>query len=355
MRVRTFGELAHDIFRFMADWMRDARLQSKGKANPPRLAKIKSEIDKYANKEPKALEFLEIYYYSIEPTPAESRLEHVIEEGLDIISPMTLEKHIQRSWLIAEILYFKFRLIISASTPCCMSLIMFFDNLSSKISMHVGVISALQGTHTALTFEAVLKHDTFNELEDKSFTTLREHHSSPQNLQKVLAMMQETQRACLSAEKYSKLSASYSRTGMEKAGYAANCGEWLVSDRKKKKSENSKRGVENQAKGNCEARERSKHDMAEALAKVRNQVIAKEKKHGVRHVSAQILPICRRVCNQFKPLSNKKDKRGEYVSYQKLTGSNGEPIKPETLAKRYREKYGTKKTQKNNTSTTSNG
>ena len=50
---------------------------------------------KYANKEPKALEFLEIYYYSIEPTPAESRLEHVIEEGLDIISPMTFEKHIQ--------------------------------------------------------------------------------------------------------------------------------------------------------------------------------------------------------------------------------------------------------------------
>lgn len=346
MRVRTFGELAHDIFRFMADWMRDARLQSKGKASPPNLAKIKSEIAMYASKEPSTLQFLELYYYSITPTPAESRLEHVIEEGLDIISPTTLANHIQRSWLVAEILYFKLQLIFSASTTCCSSLIMFFDNLSIKISMHIGVISALQGKNTALTFETVLKHATFDELEDKSFTTLREHHSNPQILQKMLAIMQETQRASLSAEEYSKLSASYSRIGMKNAGYTANCAEWLVNDRKRKISENSKRGKESQAKGNYEARERAKSDMEAALAKVRNRVTTKEKKHGVEHGSVQILEICRKVCSEFKPLSPKKNAFGKFENCEVLKKSNGEPVKPETLAKHYRKKFGTKKAQK---------
>lgn len=325
MRVRTFGELAHDIFRFMADWMRAARLQSKGKASPPNLAKVKSEIAFYASKEPNALQFLEEYYYTTTPTPAESRLEHVIEEGIDIISPTTLANHIQRSWLVAEILYFKLELIFLASPTCCSSLIMLFDNLFSKISMHVGIISALQGKHTALTFEAVLKHATFNELQDKSFTTLRERHANPQNLQDVMTLLQEIQRDGRST---------------------ANGIEWLVNDRKRKISDNSKRGKENQAKGNSAARERAKHDMDEALAKVRNRVIAEEEKHGAEHVSVQILPICDKVCKHFKPLSPKKNAFGEFENCEELRKSNGEPVKPETLAKHYRKKFGTKKAQK---------
>lgn len=322
MRVRTFGELAHDIFRFMADWMRDARLQSKGKASSPCPAKIASEkivseIEKYARTDSTIIQNIE-NHDRLSSTATKSRLENIIDEGIDIISPTEFTNYIKKSWLAVEILNFKSELILSGYTDCYSWLIMIFDKLSSRIVMHVGVISALQGKSAVSIYKGTLKQTTYNELEEKSLTTLRERHAYPKNYQDMMKLLQHN----------------------------ANGIEWLVNDRKRKISENSKRGKENQAKGNSESRERAKHDMDEALAKVRNRVIAEEKKHGAEHGSVQILPICEKVCKHFKPLSPKKNAFGEFENCEELRKSNGEPVKPETLAKHYRKKFGTKKAQK---------
>lgn len=117
----------------------------------------------------------------------------------------------------------------------------------------------------------------------------------------------------------------------------ANGVDYLVSDRKKKKASNVKRGTENQTNGNREERDRAATDMKNALKRVHDDPDVRAGKHGA------VLAACRRVCREFTPLTSRKNALGKYEEYAPLTGAGGESIKPETLAKNYRKRYGTKK------------
>ena len=115
---------------------------------------------------------------------------------------------------------------------------------------------------------------------------------------------------------------------------------FLVNDRKGKIERNRKRGAENQAKGIDEDRERAAKDMDTALDRVRRR-IADAEKNGKRVI---VLDACRAVCKEFKWKTKKKNALGKCADgYYPLTGADGKPIKPETLAKNYRDRYGGKR------------
>lgn len=111
----------------------------------------------------------------------------------------------------------------------------------------------------------------------------------------------------------------------------------LLALRLQKRAENKERGTINQANGNTEADERAARDMQAALNRVRDRI-----KNGAKNVLGE----CRTVCKEFEPLTTKKNAMGKYEAYAPLTGANDEPIKPETLAKNYRKRFGTKKANK---------
>ena len=117
---------------------------------------------------------------------------------------------------------------------------------------------------------------------------------------------------------------------------------YLIADRKNKMKKNRKRGAENQAKGNTEERQRAAKDMQTALNRVRDRIKDKEKK-GLK---AEVLDVCRSVCKEFIPLTDKKNALGKYAQYAPLTSESGRAIQPQTLAKNYRERFGTKKERK---------
>ena len=116
--------------------------------------------------------------------------------------------------------------------------------------------------------------------------------------------------------------------------------DYLVDDRKKRKAANKERGKDNQGKGCDETRERAAEDMKSAIRRVHDNKDVRSGKHGA------LLKVCRRVCKKFKPITTKKNSLGEYEAYTPLTGTGGEEIKPETLAKNYRAKHGTLKKRK---------
>lgn len=118
---------------------------------------------------------------------------------------------------------------------------------------------------------------------------------------------------------------------------------WLIADRQKKIKGNKKRGKNNQATGNTEESERAAQDMQTALNRVHDRM-----KHGAKNVIGE----CRKVCKEFEPLTTKKNELGKFELYAPLTGVDGRPIKPDTLAKNYRERFGTKKAKKASTART---
>jgi len=89
------------------------------------------------------------------------------------------------------------------------------------------------------------------------------------------------------------------------------------------------------------AKQRAAEDMKKALQRVADDPGVKAKTHGA------LLAACRRVCREFQELTRKKNEiTGKFLSYAPLKDWQGKPIKPETLAKRFREKYGTARERK---------
>jgi hypothetical protein len=117
----------------------------------------------------------------------------------------------------------------------------------------------------------------------------------------------------------------------------AAAAEWLVAWRKEKKQKNKENGTANQAKGNTEERKRAARDMKTALDRVHDRL---------NHGATNLLAECRAVCRTFKPWTNRKNALGAFVDCEPLTRADGEAVKPETLAKNYRARYGTKKARK---------
>lgn len=111
---------------------------------------------------------------------------------------------------------------------------------------------------------------------------------------------------------------------------------FLVHDRMGKQAANSKRGKESHEKAvrDDAERQRAKRGVETALKRVADDPDVKEGKHGA------IAAACRRVCKRFTPLTDAK-KNGR--TYLPLTGADGEPLTPETLARYYRERYGGKR------------
>lgn len=106
---------------------------------------------------------------------------------------------------------------------------------------------------------------------------------------------------------------------------------FLVHDRMGRQAANSKRGKESHEKAVRDERERKRaeRDMDTALKRVAEDPDVKAGKHGA------IIAACRRVCKQFEPLTG--GKKNEQI-YRPLTKADGNPLKPETLAKYYRER-----------------
>ena len=110
---------------------------------------------------------------------------------------------------------------------------------------------------------------------------------------------------------------------------------FLVHDRMGKQAANSKRGKESREKAvrDDAERQRAERDLETALKRVADDTDIKAGRHGA------IIAACRRVCGQFTPLTGAKKNGRAYLS---LTKEDGKPLKPETLAKYYRERHGGK-------------
>jgi len=140
--------------------------------------------------------------------------------------------------------------------------------------------------------------------------------SCPANAERCLNDLKDMEKRI-----FAKLDAQGADMASTRTGVA-----FLVNDRKGKIKGNRKRGAENQAKG--------------ALDRVRRR-IADAEKNGKRVI---VLDACRAVCKEFKWKTKKKNALGKCADgYYPLTGADGKPIKPETLAKNYRDRYGGKR------------
>ncbi len=112
---------------------------------------------------------------------------------------------------------------------------------------------------------------------------------------------------------------------------------FLVCDRKNRQKANRDRGKKNQAKGageNASERQRANHNIGKALARVHERV----KKQG-----QQILAACRWVCAHFATFTDAKKNAPTYLP---LSKADGKPMKPQTLARYYRKRYGSKQGKK---------
>ena len=112
---------------------------------------------------------------------------------------------------------------------------------------------------------------------------------------------------------------------------------FLVCDRKNRQKANRDRGKRNQAEGageNASERRRAGRDIEKALARVHERV----KKQG-----QQILAACRWVCAHFGTFTDAKKNAPTYLP---LLKADGKPMKPETLARYYRKRYGSKQCEK---------
>lgn len=112
---------------------------------------------------------------------------------------------------------------------------------------------------------------------------------------------------------------------------------WLVREEKRKQQKRVKNGKESQAKGNTEERERAASDMKTALNRVHDRM-----ENGATNLLAE----CRVVCRTFTRLTNRKNALGAFVDCVPLTRADGEAVKPETLARNYRTRFGTKRARK---------
>jgi len=154
--------------------------------------------------------------------------------------------------------------------------------------------------------------------------------SCPANAERCLNDLKDMEKRI-----FAKLDAQGADMASTRTGVA-----FLVNDRKGKIKGNRKRGAENQAKGIDAERERAAKDMDDALDRVRRR-IADAEKNGKRAI---VLDACRAVCKEFKWKTKKKNALGKCADgYYPLTGADGKPIKPETLAKNYRDRYGGKR------------
>lgn len=90
----------------------------------------------------------------------------------------------------------------------------------------------------------------------------------------------------------------------------------------------------------AKAKDRAAADMNRALQKVRDDKDVKANKHGA------VIAACRRVCKEFTPLTTKKNALGKFEQYDPLRDWLGDEIKPDSLARNYRERYGTRKDRK---------
>ena len=112
---------------------------------------------------------------------------------------------------------------------------------------------------------------------------------------------------------------------------------FLVCDRKNRQKANTDRGKKNQAEGageNASERQRADHNIEKALARVHERV----KKQG-----QQILAACRWVCAHFDTFTDAKKNAPTYLP---LSKADGKPMKPETLARYYRKRHGSKQGKK---------
>ena len=114
---------------------------------------------------------------------------------------------------------------------------------------------------------------------------------------------------------------------------AQNGVSFLVHDRMGKQAANSKRGKESREKAvrDDAERQRAERDLETALKRVADDPNVKAGKHGA------IRAACRRECSHFTPLTGAKKNGRAYLS---LTKADGKPLKPETLARYYRERHG---------------
>ena len=103
-----------------------------------------------------------------------------------------------------------------------------------------------------------------------------------------------------------------------------------------KKTQHTRNAKKAQAQANkdekvCNDKQRAADDMHRALERVRDDPNVKAGKHGA------VLAACRRVCKEFNPLTTKKNALGKFEQYAPLTDWQLKPIKPETLARNYRD------------------
>ena len=137
-------------------------------------------------------------------------------------------------------------------------------------------------------------------------------------------------------EKLLKTIAADAKRGADAAESTQEGVSFLVNDRKRKQVGNRERGKKSRGKAvlNDTELQRAKRDVQTALQRVADDPHVKAGEHGA------VIAACRRVCSRFATLTGAKKNEPTHLP---LTKADGTPLKAETLAKYYRDKYGTKR------------
>lgn len=181
--------------------------------------------------------------------------------------------------------------------------------------------------------ECVRHLDRYTTLADKLRVRLKAIQAVPQADNPLARIEQKLDAA---RKDHANIQADTTATAMNVVNIV-NGVDWLVQNRMGKMKENAKVGKGNQAKGNKDERNRAADDMEKALNRVHDRM-----KNGATNV----LDVCREVCKNFLPLTSRKNALGKYEDCAPLTRADGEAVKPETLAKNYRTRFGPKKARK---------
>ena len=272
-----------------------------------------------------------------------------------IMDRINLQLHIAATWTIHEILRFKADMcsvknedrdevrrsrphndlveysggLVVSSKRELRSLIGIFDTLRAKAFALIG-IKTYRKLDSETPIDSVLLFASDDINDDPYSMTLDELERSIPKADGVFAEMRKG---------FDKINAALQAQGADVASTRTGVA-FLVNDRKGKIKTNRKRGAENQAKGIDADRKRAAADMNAALDRVRRR-IADAEKNGKRAI---VLVACRAVCKEFTAKTKKKNALGKCADgYYPLTGADGKPIKPETLAKNYRDRYGGKR------------
>ena len=205
---------------------------------------------------------------------------------------------------------------------------------AERFNAEVLTLAALHGAYQLGGAKFAVNEADYGQTELRGFwdsgKTIEEQRAALGDRRSVFdAILAEQKKA---GEKIDEINAD-ARRGADAAEGARAGVSFLVHDRKGRQAANSKRGKESRKKAVLDAEnQRAKGDLGKALKRVHERVTTQ---------GEAVMAACRWVCLHFATLGAQSGSGAKKYgqTYLPLTKADGKPLKPESLARYYREKH----------------